>query len=458
MFKRISALVATLAIVALTFAPAASAVPNPNNGVGELGPYGAGATAQALELTLLGKDLAVSQTTAAINSKPEAKADGAALLLAGQALPGPTPAAAPGGKASNKSCVANVNLSDLTGGAISLADAGLACVTTDASATDTSTTSATSGSGEVVINVLAPGGTLLKPLLDPLFTSVTQVTDPLLVALRPITGVVNDLTQINLETVLNNLLAQVQNTNVVLAQIAVAPTAARVHANTADGVVAEAGAQGVSIKILPGLAQSLVDLGLDIPLVTQPLATVQIGASTATVSREPKHGTLVSDASTAKLLSIKLNDTLGILQGVTGQASSAINGLATGPLGCNANNPLAGIICLDLGTVKTLTPAELTARNMNFGPGTIGREATAALVHVLAMAASSLGCDVIGMKLADSTAAVYSTEDGPITTPTTPPPATPLPKTGGSVPLPLGLGLLALAGLSATLVKRSRAV
>jgi LPXTG-motif cell wall-anchored protein len=95
---------------------------------------------------------------------------------------------------------------------------------------------------------------------------------------------------------------------------------------------------------------------------------------------------------------------------------------------------------------------------MNFGPGTIGREATAAQVHVLAMAASSLGGDVLGLKLADSTAAVYATEVGPITTPTTPPPATPLPKTGGSVPLPLGLGLLALAGLSATLVKRSRAV
>ena len=455
MFKRTFAMVATAALIALAFAPAATA--SESNGVGSLGPYGAGATAQALELTLLGKDLAVSQTTAAISSKPEAKADGAALLLAGQPLPGPTPSAAPGGKPSNKSCVADVNLSDLTSGAISLADAGLACVTTDATATDPSTTSATSGAGELVINVMAPGGTLLKPILQPLFQNVTQVTDPLLVALRPITGVVNDLTQINLETVLNNLLDQVQNTNIVLAQIAVAPTASRVHANTDDGVIAEAGAQGATIKILPGLAQSLVDLGLNIPLVTDPLATVQIGASKATVVREPKLGTLQPSASTADVLSIKLNDTLGILQQLTGTASSAINGLATGPLGCNASNPLAGVVCIDLGTVKTLTDAELTARNLNFGPGTVGREATAAQVHVLAAAAPALGGDVLGLKLADSTAAVYATPDGPITTPTTPP-ATPLPKTGGTVPVGLGLGLLALAGVAATLVRRTRTV
>jgi hypothetical protein len=453
MFKRTLAIVGTAALAAIAFAPVASA--SNANGVGELGPYGAGATAQALELTLLGKDLAVSQTTAAINSKPEAKADGAALLLAGQPLPGPAPSAAPGGPASNKKCVAEVNLSDLTAGAISLADAGLACVTTNATATDLSTTSATSASGELVINVMAPGGTLLKPLLEPLFQNVTQVTDPLLVALRPLTGVVTDLTKINLEDVLHNLLDEVQNANIVLAQIAVAPTASRVHANTDDGVIAEAGAQGATIKILPGLAQSLVDLGLDLPGVTQPLATVQIGASKASVVREPKLGTLVPSASTANVLSIKLDNTLGILGQLTGTVDSAVNGLANGPLGCNASNPLAGVICIDLGSVKTLTPAELTARNLNFGPDTVGREATAAQVRVLAAAGPALGGDVLGLKLADSTAAVYATPDGPITTPTTPA-TTPLPKTGGSVPLPLGLGLLGLAGITAALVRRSR--
>jgi hypothetical protein len=268
--------------------------------------------------------------------------------------------------------------------------------------------------------------------------------------------VVTDLTQINLEDVLHQLLADVQNANIVLAQIAVAPTASTVKANTDDGVSALAGAQGVTIKVLPGLAQSLVDLGLDLPGVTQPLATIQVGASSASVVREPKLGTLVPTASTAKVLSIKLDDTLGILQQLTGTASNAINTLATGPLGCNASNPLAGVICIDLGTVKTdFTKAELQARNMDLGPDTVAREATAAQVRVLAAAGPALGGDVLGLKLADATAAVYATPDGPITTPTTPAP-TPLPKTGGSVPVGLGLGLLGLAGISAALVRRSR--
>src|SRR5437868_5335981 len=105
MFKRTLAILGITALVALAFAPASSA--SNANGVGSLGPYGAGATAQALQLTLLGKDLAVSTTSAAISSKPEAKADGAALLLAGTPLPGGAPSAAPGGPATNKTCAAS---------------------------------------------------------------------------------------------------------------------------------------------------------------------------------------------------------------------------------------------------------------------------------------------------------------------------------------------------------------
>src|SRR3954464_3212993 len=107
MLKRTLAIAGTAAIIALAIAPSASA--SNLNGVGKLGPFGAGATAQALQLTLLGKDIAVSTTSAAADSKPEAKADGAALLLAGTPVPGAAPSAAPGGPASNKTCAADVN-------------------------------------------------------------------------------------------------------------------------------------------------------------------------------------------------------------------------------------------------------------------------------------------------------------------------------------------------------------
>ena len=123
MLKRTIAILAAGAIGALALAPSAGAIENP-----KLDPYGAGAFASALEITLLGQDLAVSSTSAAITSTPEAKADGAALLLAGNPLPGAAPAAAPDGPATNKSCAAEINLSEITGGAISLADVDLACV------------------------------------------------------------------------------------------------------------------------------------------------------------------------------------------------------------------------------------------------------------------------------------------------------------------------------------------
>ena len=74
---------------------------------------------------------------------------------------------------------------------------------------------------------------------------------------------------------------------------------------------------------------------------------------------------------------------------------------------------------------------------------------------MLAAAAPALGGDVLGLQLASSTAAANAT---PAAAPITPPPVpnVPLPKTGGTVPLPLGLGLFTLAGAAAMLVRRSR--
>jgi LPXTG-motif cell wall-anchored protein len=449
MLKRTTAVLAAGAIAAIAFIPSASALDDP-----KLDPYGAGAYATALELTLLGTDLAVSTSSAAITSTPEAKSDGAALLLAGTPVPGAAPSAAPGGPAANEVCAVDIDLAELTGGAISLAEAGLACVETTATA-DGAKTEATSASGELVINVLAPGGTALEPLLTPLFEGVESVTNPLLEALRPITGAVNDLTQIDLEAVLTGLIDDLQDETIVIAQIAVAPTASVTRATNAEGVLAHAGASGATIRVLPGLAPSLVELGLNLPGITEPLATIKVGVSSADVRRDPVTGAPNTEASYARILDVQLADTLGILEQLTGVVSTALEGLSTGPLGCNDSNPLVDILCIDLGTVKDLSAQELQERNLFFGEGTVGVEATAAAIHVLPIAADALGGDVLGLLLGQSTAAANAR---PVAPPPTAPPITKLPKTGGGIGLPVAFGLFAVAGAAAVVLRRTRAV
>ena len=298
MLKRTLAIMATGAVGVLALAPSAGAIDNP-----KLDPYGAGAFASALEVTLLGQDLAVSNTSSAITSSPEAKADGAALLLAGNPIPGTTPASAPGGPATNKSCAVGVNLGELTGGAISLADAGLACIDTSAKA-DATITEATAASGELVVNVTAPAGAVLEPVIGPLGDAVSnQVLDPLLDGLAPLTGGIKDATQIDLPAVIDDVVGNLlsADADVVIAQIAVAPTASVARATNAEGVLAQAGASGATITILPDLLQSLLDLGLNVPAVG-PLATIKVGPSTARVHRDADTGAVDHDASAAQIL------------------------------------------------------------------------------------------------------------------------------------------------------------
>jgi hypothetical protein len=456
MLKRTLAILATGAVGALALAPSAGA----QDTGPELKPYGAGAFASALEVTLLGQDLAVSNTSAAITSTPEAKSDGSALLLAGTPLPGNTPSSYPDGKDKNKSCALDLNLGQLTGGAISLADAGLACINTTASHTDKTATApgittATSASGELIINVTAPAGDVLKPILDPLGSAVQdQVLAPLLDALAPLTGGIKDATQIDLPAVINDLVGSLLSVdpNVVIAQIAVAPSGSSAGFNSDTGVAALAGSSGATITILPDLLQNLLDIGLNIPAIG-PLATIKVGASQAGVAFD-KDAKPKADASSAKILDVQLAPSLGILSQITGQLTSALEQLAgaTGALGCNANNPLAGIVCIDLGSVRELTTQEMKDHNLWFGDGTIGREASAATVRVLSIASDSLGGDVLGIRLGSSDASANAA----ITTPDTVPTPIKLPKTGGTPSLPVALVLMLGAGGLAALVRRTR--
>jgi hypothetical protein len=305
-----------------------------------------------------------------------------------------------------------------------------------------------------VVNVLAPGGTVLEPILAPVFDAVEQVTDPLIQALLPILGPVQDLTGIDLPAVLSGLIDDLQDDTIVLAQIAVAPTASITSATTVDGVLAHAAASGATIRLLPGLAPSLLELGLQIPALTEPLLTVKVGTSTAEVTRDPITGEADTKANVAQLLSIETSDLLGILEDLTGAATDLLDALSINLLGCNENNPLADIICIDLGVVNELDRAELAERNLDFGEGTVGRESSAATIRVLSIAAPALGGDVLGLRLATSGAAAQAIPADAVTTTTQE--RKPLPRTGGAPLAPLGLALLAGAGTTLALVRRTR--
>jgi hypothetical protein len=453
MLKRTTAVLAIGAVSALSMAassPAGAADP-------KLSSYGAGSYATALEVGLLGQDLAVSTTSAAINSNPQAKADGAALLLAGNPIPGAAPAAAPGGPATNHVCAANINLKDLTGGAIDLANVDLACVDTSAKNVD-GFPSASSATGELVIRVVAPAGDVLAPILAPVLDAVQQVTDPLLLALQPITGIIQDATQIDVPAILDQVLDTVdaRNLNVVVAEIAVAPSGSVAEASDAAGVLAQAGANGATIRVLPGIAQTLLDLGLNVTGSQASLATIKLGTANAKVVRDPITGKADVDSSAAQLLSIKTADTLGILQDLTGAVTDVLDALSINVLGCDAGNPLADILCIELGHVNDLDHAELVARNLDFGDGTVGREASAATVRVLPILADSLGGDAVTLRLGTATAAANATPF--VAPPPTVAPVRKMPKTGGTDLAPFAFVLLAAAGATGALVRRSRTV
>ena len=178
-----------------------------------------------------------------------------------------------------------------------------------------------------------------------------------------------------------------------------------------------------------------------------------MGKAKAQVVRDPNTGAPDVDSSAAQLVSIKTADTLGILQDLTGTVTSVLDALSVDVLGCNAGNPLADIVCIELGHVNDLDHDELVARNLDFGTGTVGREASAATVRVLPILADSLGGDALALRLGTATAAANAT---PFVAPTVLPKT--MPKTGGegAATMPFALLLLAAAGGTGVLVRRTR--
>lgn len=451
MLKRLTAVAAIGAVLAVQSGATAGAADQP-----KLTSYGAGAYATALEITLLGQDLAVSTTSAAINSNPQAKADGAALLLAGTPVPGAAPAAAPGGPASNEVCAVELDLDELTANAIDLLGLDLACVETAATITD-GFPDARSTSGELVIRITAPAGDVLGPIVQPLLEGIESGTDPLIEGLEALLGPIEDATQIDVADVVEQLLTGLQGdeTRFVVAEIAVAPSASVTSATDVGGVLAQAGANGATISVLPGIANALAPLALGIDLLNEPLATIKVGAATAKVVRDPITGAPTLDSSAAQLLDIELNNVLGVLEDLTGAVEGVLDALSVDVLNCEDANPLADILCIELGRVNDLDAEELAARNLDFGPGTVGREASAATVRLLPILADSLGGDALALRLGTATAAANAV---PFQTPEVT--TTTMPRTGSesATSMSLALLLLAAAGGTGALIRRTRTV
>jgi len=457
MFKRSVAILAGSAVLALLVTPPAQA-----KGPDALAEYGAGSSATALVLTLLGEELAVSSTTAAVGSTPEAAADGAALLLAGTPVPGAAPSSTPGGLPANQACPIQADLDEITQGALSGLELEIACVETNTSIAD-GAPAAESGSDEVTITVRGPGGAVLEPILTPLLEGTTQVTDPIITALAPLLGPIQDVTQIDVGQVLDELLTAVGDDVFVLAEMVVAPTLSRARANDVDGVVAEAGSNGVTINLLPGIESTLAQLTGLVAIANPsegPLLQVKLGSASAKVVRDPITGVAAPDASAAQLLSITADDQLGILTDITGQLTEAIDGLAIDELSCDGG-ALADIVCIDLGSVSALTAEELAVRYPDFGAGTVGQEASAASVAVLPVLSEALGIEgpgVLGLSLASADAAAFAIPATPATPPLTEDSRGSLPTTGGAVPVPVALALFAAAAAGLAIVRRTRTV
>ena len=468
--RRTAAILATTGVLALGFLPQAGAqAPQVS--------YSAGSSATALEIALAGNALAVSHTQAGVTSAPvpTARANGAALLLAGTPVPGDAPVEATAGEDNTDSTSAcPIDLTPVTD---ALAGSGLtldiACTTTNAKVVD-GAPSGRAESGEVLLRLqgLSEGALgqlqpVLEQILTPLLPTGSDIVEQICASpLGALCDGADENLGIDIEALVNEVLddvAQITNGEFTLVEVAVAPTLSTASAS-GTGVVAEAGSGAVTIKLFPGLASTIEELtGLvgGAPGEDEGLLTLQIAQATAKVQRDAVTGEVAPDASAAQLLSANVTDNLGILSELLEvEVPGLLDSLAEAgaALSC-ADGALADLICIDLGAVNELDAAELSARGYEFGEGTVGREATAASVQVLPILAEQAGGPLLSLALAEANAAANAAPASPLPAPS-PQDPTPqsLPRTGAESALPVGLGLLAVAGIGVAVLRRTRAV
>jgi len=465
--RRTAAILATTGALALGFLPQAGAQ-DPT-----LSAYGAGAQATAMQISLAGEfDAAFSVTGASVAGEPaQAKANGAAALITGVSED-ITTAQTPGDPATAESCILDEELPS----PLNLAGLALACVEM---ATDDKP-SGSSASEEVGLVVGAPDAldTIVETALTPILDQVLAGLDPVLASIEGLDATVG--------SVLDTVLANIEGGD-TLATVTVAPTSSQ-----ASKVAGHSEARGVVVSLLPGLELAAGEASIDVG----PLATITLGDAFAEAVYDAASGEVVTDGKAA-FISVDLAGLQALVDAVIVQVEGLLAGLleplpaevknplldtVLGPvldavdtlvealdteieanvnvaveeLACTEENPLAPVLCFTAGTVKQLDAEAAKGLGYDFGPTTKGVQAEVLDLALL----SALGeSPLLGLSIGGASAAAAAAPASPLPAPA-PQDPTPqsLPRTGADSALPVGLGLLAVAGLGVAVLRRTRAV
>jgi LPXTG-motif cell wall-anchored protein len=419
--------------------------------------YGAGSTASALNLTLLGQDATFSVTGAEVDSAPQAQADGFSVVSPAFTSDG-APSKQPGGAETGEDCGLEFDPEEVFGTpSASVITLDVACVRTEASGDGTWFGGASSEEIVLTVSTAPIGDPQLDPIVQPISDGIGQIID----GLEPILGPIDDS---DLNTELSALLQSIKDALLdgeVVLRVTVAPTTSTAAADD-ELVSGSAFAEGAVIEVFP-----------DLPGGT--LATVTVGQSTTSVVRSVADGTPDTIAEAA-VVTVEGSQQLGVVSDALQEISAGLGELSAASLPCNPDdNPLFDLVCIELGSTSELTQDELEALNLDFGEGTVGMRASAARVQVLSALQEQLEGPGVGISLADTAAAANVTfaepvppvteppvtEAPPVTEPPAPevdPPAetrTTLPQTGASVPVGFAAALAGLAALGLIVVRRS---
>lgn len=426
MLRRTIGISATAAAITLAaIAPASAGLPP-----GGIDSYAAGAKATAIDLTVFGEALTVSDTAAAIDSTAKAVASGKALLTPAFSS-APKAVSSTGAAATEQDCTEL----DLPSPA-NLAALDIVCVDMSAAVAGGNPISS-STSDEIVIEIIAPDLIADTPLADvvgEVQTGLGQLFD----ALVPVTQPLEEATQVQLTDIIDGLLAEVQEGD-VLARITVAPTASTSQLGSA--VAANAVSNGVIVELLPNLPGGA-------------LAVATVGSSTAGIVRDTLTGKPTITGEAALLNVTYPNQLLGGLAVLTDALGEAVN-VTVDQLACTDANPLKDVLCFTLGTTNDLDAAEAKALGFDFGANTVGRETSVLGLTLLAKAPE--GGIVLNVGHTAAAAGSAVNPDAPLPSQNEDPTA-PRAQTGGEAALPLTLALLAVGVAGNAVLRRTRTV
>ena len=452
MKHRIAAAVGLTAIVAgLATVPA-------NAALTELESWGAGGTASALQVTLLGQDATFSLTGAEVDSAPQAAADGYSIVSPAFTSD-PAPAKQPGGDKLVDTCAQEIDPAEVFGHeAAGVVDIDIACVTSEAKSGDSLSSSATTDEVVIEITTAPAAAAELEPVLEPIEDGIDQI----LTGLEPVIGPIDQGLQDNLDVALQDLIDDLIDNltgGATVFRLTLGPSSSGASADD-TAITGTAGANGAVIELFP-------DLNPDGPLLT-----VTVGASSATVTRDAATGKPTAEAEAA-VVTLDASPQLGQIGEVLDQIEAGLGELSAATLPCNAENPLFDLVCVEIGQTEELSPEQLKALGLDFGEGTVGIRAGAARIQVLPVLEEQLGGPGVAISLADAAAAANAvaatptaTTEPPATTappttvaapPTTAPPTverTTLPQTGTDIPVGLAAVLAGIAAFGLLAVRR----